>query len=93
MGAKNVDPSEVEAALAGHPDVVEVAVIGLPDREWAEIVAAAYGGTATPEQLRVFIAGQVPNYAMPKRWLRVETLPRTDLGNLDRSALVSLFDS
>jgi len=92
-GGEKVDPSQVETAIGGHPDVVEVAVIGLPDEEWGEIVAAAYAGSPNPEQLRVFIAGQVPNYAVPKRWRLVEALPRTELGKVDGAALLSLFDS
>lgn len=92
-GGENVDPSQVEAAIEGHPDVVEAAVIGLPDEKWGEVVATAYAGSATPEEIRVFIAGQVPTYAVPRRWHRVEALPRTDLGKIDRLGLVALFDS
>jgi O-succinylbenzoic acid--CoA ligase len=92
-GGENVDPAEVEAAIGRNPYVVEVAVVGLPDEKWGEIVAAAYVGDATPDQLRDFIANQIPNHAIPKRWLQVELLPRTDLGKIDNWRLVRLFAS
>jgi len=92
-GGEKVDPAEVESEIESHPDVVEAAVVALPDREWGELVAAAYVGLENPEQLRVFMAGRVPGHAVPKRWLQVEALPRTALGKIDTPRLVELFDS
>jgi O-succinylbenzoic acid--CoA ligase len=92
-GGENVDPTEVGAAIESHPDVVEVAVVGLPDPGWGEVVAAAYVGDVSSERLREFIAAQVPAYAVPKRWLQMDALPRTDLGKIDNPRLVKMFPS
>jgi O-succinylbenzoic acid--CoA ligase len=92
-GGENVDPALVEAAIEIHPDVVEAAVIALPDEEWGELVAAAYAGSIRPDQLRSFIAAELPNYAVPKRWLQMDALPRTELGKVDGAALRAMFFS
>ena len=90
-GGENVDPAEVEAAIESHPDVVEAASIALPDQEWGEVVAAAYVGNASPEELRSFVADRLPSHALPKRWLQLDTLPRTELGKIDTPRLVEMF--
>jgi O-succinylbenzoic acid--CoA ligase len=90
-GGEKVDPALVEALIESHPDVVEAAVIALPDEEWGELVAAAYAGNASSEELKALITGQLPAYAAPKRWLRLEALPRTELGKIDAAALWAMF--
>ena len=91
-GGENIDPSAIEEAIRSHPEVVEVAVIGLPDREWGEIAAVVYVGGVEAEQLGSFIAGLVPPHGLPKRWLRMEALPRTPLGKVDTARLLLMFD-
>jgi acyl-coenzyme A synthetase/AMP-(fatty) acid ligase len=67
-GGENVYPVEVEALLADHPAIAEVAVIGTPDVKWGEAVTAAVvvkPGVATPSQLAVLlefrlVAGRLP---------------------------------
>lgn len=90
-GGENVDPAEVEAAIALIPGIGEVAVIGLPDQDWGEVVAAAYVGDVVAHELRSRVKDHLPAYALPKRWLRVEALPRTDLDKIDSAALAALF--
>ncbi len=90
-GGEKVDPAEVESAIEGHPNVVEAAVIAIPDQEWGEAIAAAYVGNASPDQLRSFVANRVPSHAVPKRWLQLEVLPRTALSKIDTSRLMAMF--
>ena len=92
-GGENVDPALVEAAIESHPDVVEATVIAVPDREWGQLVAAVYAGNASPEDVKAFVTGKLPPYAVPKRWLRMEALPRTELGKIDAAALTAMFAS
>ncbi len=92
-GGEKVDPAEVESAIKSHPAVVEAAVIPLRDEEWGEAIAAAYTGAVSPEGLRAFLANRLPPQAIPKRWLQVLALPRTELGKVDTARLVAMFGS
>jgi O-succinylbenzoic acid--CoA ligase len=91
-GGENVAPSEVEAVLESHADVLEAAVIGLPDERWGEavtaIVVARAGRAPDEESLRAHCAAALAAYKVPKRVvLRRQTLPRTRSGKLLRREL------
>ncbi|HXM86590.1 MAG TPA: acyl-CoA synthetase, partial [Solirubrobacteraceae bacterium] len=91
-GGENIAPSEVEAVLDAHPDVLEAAVIGLPDERWGEsvtaIVVARDGRAPDEESLRAHCAAALAPYKVPKRViLREQTLPRTRSGKLLRREL------
>jgi len=91
-GGENVHPVEVEAVLAAHPAVAEVAVHGRPSEEWGrEVVATvvpAPGATPTEAELRAFAAARLAPFKVPKAVaLRSEPLPRTRSGKLKRDAL------
>ena len=92
-GGEKVDPAEVELEIESHPNVGEAAVVALPDREWGEVLAAAYAGTLTPETVREYLSTRLPAHAVPKRWLQLEELPRTELGKVDTPRLVKMFGS
>jgi len=80
-GGETVAPAEVEAALAGHPGIADVAVVGLPDERWGEIVCAVVvpaGGQAPGlEDLRLHCSGRLAPYKQPRRLTVVEAIPRT----------------
>jgi O-succinylbenzoic acid--CoA ligase len=91
-GGENVAPTEVEAVLEAHADVLEAAVIGLADEQWGEAVTAIVvtrPGTAPDgEQLRAHCAAALAPYKVPKRVvLRSDPLPRTRSGKLLRREL------
>ena len=90
-GGENIYPSEVESVLAGHPDVAEVAVIGVPDAKWGEtpraLVVARPGTTPTAEALLAFCEGRLARYKTPKSVRFIYALPRTSPGKVDRRAL------
>jgi acyl-CoA synthetase (AMP-forming)/AMP-acid ligase II len=97
-GGESVAPNEVEAALASHPDVAEVAVIGVPDREWGELVCAvvvARPGTApTLAALQAHAEGRIAAFKKPRRLEFVEALPRTAAtGQVQRALLVERIAS
>jgi O-succinylbenzoic acid--CoA ligase len=91
-GGENVAPSEVEAVLEAHPDVLEAAVVGREDPEWGEavtaIVVARDGASPDDAVLRAHCAAALAPYKVPKRvLLRAEPLPRTRSGKLLRREL------
>jgi len=82
-GGENVYPREVEAVLAEHPDVGEVAVLGLPDARWGQIVTAVLVGTAVgDEELAGWARERLASYKVPRRWIRVDELPRNVTGKV-----------
>jgi len=96
-GGSNVYAVEVEQVLSVHPDVGDVAVIGVPDDVWGEVVVAvvvpAGGGhldvTALEQHCRVSLAG----YKIPRRWVEVENLPRNAYGKVVKRDLRSRLDA
>lgn len=91
-GGENVDPAQVEGRLAEHPGVEEVVVVGLPDREWGQVLACLYSGAAASEDLRAFLAERIPRHMIPKQWRAVGAIPRTALGKPDREAAAAAFE-
>ncbi|RMH88702.1 MAG: long-chain-fatty-acid--CoA ligase [Calditrichaeota bacterium] len=90
-GGENVYPAEVEKFLFTHPEIADVAVIGVPDEKWGE-VGKAYivrkpGSRLTAEAVWEFCRGQLAKYKIPKHIEFVETLPKGDTGKIDRRAL------
>lgn len=92
-GGEKVSPDEVEAALRGHPQVADCAVLSADDPEGllgqivlAVVVPAAGGGLDAAELTR-FCAGRLEVYKVPRAFRIVESLPRTALGKVDRGRL------
>jgi fatty-acyl-CoA synthase len=97
-GGEKVWPEEVEEALKAHPHVTDAAVIGIPDEEWGEIVAAvvalADGGGGEPptaDELTAWVAGRLAHYKRPRRIAVVAEVPRTTIGKLDYDATRALL--
>jgi acyl-CoA synthetase (AMP-forming)/AMP-acid ligase II len=94
-GGETVVPTEVEAALATHPAVDEVAVVGIPDPEWGEIVCAVVvaraGRTAELDlaSIRAHCEGRLAAFKQPRRLEVVAELPRTHAtGQVQRTLIV-----
>lgn len=90
-GGENVNPERVESVLDAHEAVVESVVVGVPDPEWGESVVCAYTGSADAGELRAWVAERLPVFMVPKRFVSVESIPRTALGKPDRSAVAALL--
>lgn len=89
-GGENVYPAEVEEQLSTHPDVVECLVLGVPDREFGQAVAARVvlrpGTKATDTDLGEHLRARLARYKVPTRWsLTTEPLPRNATGKVNRS--------
>ena len=91
-GGENIDPSRVESAIRNHPGVIDAAVVGLPDDEWGQKLAAVYVGSATSDELQELVRESLQAHERPKRWLRVDAIPRTVLGKIDHSQVLAMFD-
>jgi len=92
-GGEKVWPAPVEAVLARHPSVVDVAVAGRPDPEWGQrVVAVAVPADAAEppslDGLRDWAKLHLPAYAAPRELVVVTRLPRTALGKLRRHQLL-----
>ncbi len=83
-GGANIYPREVEEVLLRHPAVREVAVVGLPDREWGErvvaCVVAAPGTTAA--ELERHCLEHMARYKRPRRWVFLDALPKSAYGKI-----------
>lgn len=90
-GGENVSSIEVEDVIFQHPDVVEVAVIGIPDAKWGELVTAVVvkvqGSALTGDELMAFTRERLAGYKTPKRVDFREHLDRTATGKLQKYKL------
>lgn len=88
-GGENVDPTEVEAAIAAHPGISEVAVMGRPDPVYGERVVAVIAGPNPPdlEGLIGFLRTTLARFKQPRGLEVRESLPRLPSGKLDRRQL------
>lgn len=87
-----VYPREIEEVLNAHPAVAEAAVVGIPWRRGVDrivaVVVAVAGATVTAAQLAEFVAGELPDFKHPDSYRTATALPRTDVGRLDRAAVL-----
>jgi long-chain acyl-CoA synthetase len=92
-GGENVYPAEVEAALAAHPQVADVAVIAVPDDRWGETVHAVVvpGPGLDIEELDAWVRGRLAGFKCPTGVTVVSQLPRNATGKVLRSALREPF--
>jgi len=94
-GGENVYPAEVEAALALHPDVFAIAVVGSADPQWGETIVAFVqthpGRQVDLEALRAFGRHHLAPYKLPRNLVLVDALPTTGSGKIDKQALRARF--
>jgi acyl-CoA synthetase (AMP-forming)/AMP-acid ligase II len=94
-GGEKISPERVEAVLASHPDVLEVAVFGVPDKMYGETVAAVIvprgSASPTPADLAVFCRERLAAFEVPASFQEASALPHTAKGSLDRRAVAEQF--
>jgi fatty-acyl-CoA synthase len=88
-GGENIYPREVEELLFTHPAVADVAVVGMPDDTWGEIVGAFVrrSGDTTEAELRAFVRERLAPQKAPERWWFVEEFPLTPSGKVQKFVL------
>jgi long-chain acyl-CoA synthetase len=94
-GAENVYPAEVEEVLAAHRDVAEVAVFGVPDERWGEVVSAAVVARSelSAEELVGFARERLAGYKLPRRVHLVSELPKTATGKISKKELRAQYSN
>jgi fatty-acyl-CoA synthase len=91
-GGENLFPVEIEEVLYQHPAVAEVAVIGVPDERWGEVVAAFVrpadpAAPPTVAELRAHVRQHVSPQKTPSLWYRVDGFQLTGSGKIQKFAL------
>ena len=90
-GGENVYPAEVESAIYGHPDVLEVAVISIPDQKWGEAVKAVCvpkpGHSIDADSIMSWARERVAGFKVPKSIDVIDALPRNPSGKILRRSL------
>jgi fatty acid CoA ligase FadD36 len=88
-GGYRIGAGEIETALLGHPDVREVAVVGLPDEDLGQRIVAFVVGSAEPDGLIEFVARQLSVHKRPREVRIVDSLPRNAMGKVLKKQLLS----
>jgi long-chain acyl-CoA synthetase len=94
-GGENVYPAEVESVILKHPQINEVSVIGVPDPKWVEgikaICVAKEGGRVTEKEIIDFVAQRIAPYKKPRMVQLVNSLPKTESGEIDRAKVKAIY--
>jgi fatty-acyl-CoA synthase len=88
-GGSNIYPREVEEKILTHPDIAEVAVLGVPDPFWGEVgiavcVARENANAVTEADMAAYLAPKVSRYKMPKRFFFWDALPKSGYGKVPK---------
>jgi acyl-CoA synthetase (AMP-forming)/AMP-acid ligase II len=90
-GGENIYPREVEEAIYHHPDVAEVAVVGMPDKRWGESVKAFVvrkaGASVSEDDIIAHCRSMIASYKKPKRVVFIDALPRLPNKKIDKKEL------
>jgi len=88
-GGEWISSVELENLLAASPDVLEAAVIGIPDEKWTErpLACVVPRGDADPAALAAFLDGKVASWQVPENWSFIDEVPKTSVGKFDKKAL------
>ncbi len=85
-GGMNIYPAEIEAALEHHPDILDVAVIGIPSEDWGESVHAVVvkrkGASLNDADVQTFAREHLAGYKLPRSVEYREEIPRTGTGKI-----------
>ena len=94
-GGENVYPAEVENAISAHPDVADVAVIGMPSAKWGEsaaaIVVSKPNTQLTADDIREFCRTKLARFKQPKVVEFIDEIPRNPTGKILKRILREQF--
>ena len=90
-GGEWISSVELENEVMAHPDVIEAAVIAVPDERWSErplvAVVLEEGSATTPDDLLLFLTDRVSKWWLPERWAIIAEVPKTSVGKFDKKVL------
>jgi fatty-acyl-CoA synthase len=96
-GGSNIHPRDIEEKLLEHPDISEVAVLGMPDPKWGEIGVAVcvLNGEASMDgdDLRAWLAPRLARYKVPRRFLFWDELPKSGYGKIVKRTIRERLDA
>ncbi|MBM2614697.1 AMP-binding protein [Actinoplanes sp. LDG1-06] len=81
-GGSNIHPRDIEEKLVAHPDVTEVAVLGMPHPVWGEVGVAVWVGTADADSLRAWLEPKMARYKVPRHFVQWPELPKSGYGKI-----------
>jgi fatty-acyl-CoA synthase len=94
-GGEWISSVELETALAGHPEIVEATVVGVPDERWQErplaVVRLKEGSSVTPEDLQTYLTDRVARWWVPERWAFVGEIPKTSVGKYNKKVVRAMY--
>lgn len=92
-GGYKISALEIEEVLRKHPEINDCSVVGLPDEEWGELVAAAIISTKelNSKELNQWLRERMPGYKTPRKYLYLNELPRNAMGKVVKNDLKKLF--
>jgi fatty-acyl-CoA synthase len=90
-GGEWISSVDLENTIMGHPDVVEAAVVGVPDDKWQErplaVVVLREGAGKDAGAIRDWLADRIAQWQLPERWTFVDAVPRTSVGKFDKKVV------
>jgi fatty-acyl-CoA synthase len=90
-GGEWISSVELENEIMAHPEVLEAAVIGVPDERWQErplaCVVLREGAGVAPQDLATFLQSRTARWWIPERWSVVAEVPKTSVGKFDKKVL------
>jgi len=93
-GGENVYPAEAERILREHPEIEDIAIVGIPDETWGEVghayIIRKSGSTLVAEEVIAYCGGRLARYKWPKRVTFAKEFPRTSLGKVRKQVLVEI---
>ena len=97
-GGESISSIALETALLKHPQVLEAAVIGVPDEKWGErplaiVVLTKQAHEEISDELKQQLAEEFPKFWIPDRFVFVDEIPKTSVGKSDKRAIFTMFAS
>ena len=94
-GGYKISALEIEEVVRTHPQIKDCGVVGIPDEEWGESVAASLildeANTIDLEELKQWLREKLPAYRVPRKFIIQEDLPRNTLGRVTKNELKKMF--
>lgn len=93
-GGYKISALEIEDILRKHEEIADCAVVGLPDEEWGEVIAACLvpsGEAIKTDVLNTWLKTQMPGYKIPRKYIMQRELPRNVLGKVTKNEVKKLF--
>ncbi|NAS11019.1 acyl-CoA synthetase [Poritiphilus flavus] len=93
-GGYKISALQIEDVLRRHEEIEDCAVVGLPDEEWGEVIAACLISTkpsVDTDAITEWLKGELPGYQLPRKYVVREELPRNVLGKVTKQAVKQFF--